>query len=262
MKKIRYFTAAAMSVCLWAANMVPAFAWESVSMETDFATGYIDEGEYENDNLVSIELDSPVVATLQPSQIRGGGSHYTIAWDTTTEEQKLLYLTSVTEPDNDALTWWVNSAYDDATKFQYLNGVTKTGTESSMWVIQSSIPLADKVSYFHTHRIRYNSPEVFQWWWTYVGNVLTTAQTTKTDAYNYESYLRVTTHTTDGLDVISYSEKNYYIATADLQACMDRGIVRTESYSYTWGGDDWSERTLYYLTVDPLQAGCKLWSLE
>ena len=91
MKKIRYFTAAAMSVCLWAANMVPAFAWESVSMETDFATGYIDEGEYENDNLVSIELDSPVVATLQPSQIRGGGSHYTIAWDTTTEEQKLIW---------------------------------------------------------------------------------------------------------------------------------------------------------------------------
>lgn len=43
---------------------------------------------------------------------------------------------------------------------------------------------------------------------------------------------------------------------------MARGIVRTESYSYTWGGDDWSERTLYYLTVDPLQAGCKLWSLE
>lgn len=33
MKKIRYFTAAAMSVCLWAVNMVPAFAWESVSME-------------------------------------------------------------------------------------------------------------------------------------------------------------------------------------------------------------------------------------
>lgn len=43
---------------------------------------------------------------------------------------------------------------------------------------------------------------------------------------------------------------------------MARGIVRTESYSYTWGGDDWSERTLYYLMVDPLQAGCKLWSLE
>lgn len=227
-----------------------------------FKDSYVDDGEWINDNRVYVDLDSPVIAMLSPSQILSTGATVSFAWDTATEQQKLTYLTSEDKPDNDALTWWVNSAYDEATKFQYLNGVSKTGTQSSLWVIQSGIPLADKVSYFRTHEIRYNSPDVIQWWWTYVGSLLTTDQTTKVDAYNYETYLRATTHSLRMVNVVEKGEEKYYIAAADLPACLANGSIYESISYYTMGDDIQREFSHYYLKGSPADTGCMLWSLQ
>ncbi len=209
---------------------LPASAAEGISAM--FRGSYVDDGEWINDNRVSVGLDSPVIAMLAPSQILSKGASVSFAWDTATDEQKLTYLTSEDKPDNDALTWWVNSSFEDAVKFQYLDGVSKTGTQSSMWVIQ--------------------------WWWTYVGSLLTTAQTTKTDAYNYETDLRSTTHSLHMVNVVEKGSEKYYIAAADLSACLANGSIR-ESVSYYTLGDDVQRKFFqYYLNVSPLDTGCML----
>lgn len=258
--RIKCAMLAAFAIAAALSNTQKVSAMEFVSAV--FRDDYVDDGERINDNRVSVDPDSPVVALLDPSQILTRGAIISFAWDTATEEQKLAYLTSEDEPDNDALTWWVASAYEDAVKFQYLNGVKKTGTQSSLWVIQSSFPLEDKVQYFRTHEIRYNSLEVIQWWWTYVGSLLTTDQTTKTDAYNYETYMRATTHKLSMVDVVQKGEEKYYIAAFDLQACLDNGSIYERVSYYTLGDDVQREFSQYYLSGSPADTGCVLWSLQ
>ena len=259
-KGMKLAVSAAFAAVMLVSGAVNVSAMEGVSAV--FKDNYVDDGEWINDNRVSVGLDSPVIAMLDPSQILSTGASVSFAWDTATDQQKLTYLTSEDKPDNDALTWWVNSAYDDATKFQYLNGVSKTGTQSSMWVIQSPLPLEDKVSYFHTHEIRHNSPEVIQWWWTYVGSLLTTDQTTKVDAYNYETYLRSTTHSLNMIDVVEKGEEKYYILSTDLQTCLANGTIYESVSYYTMGDDIQREFSRYYLKGSPADTGCMLWSLQ
>ena len=259
-KGVKVAASTFLAVALFLPGTVNVSAAEGISAV--FRDNYVDDGEWINDNRVSVGLDSPVIAMLSPDQILSTGASISFAWDTATDEPKLAYLTSMEKPDNDALTWWVNSSYDDAVKFQYLNGVSKTGTQSSMWVIQSSLPLADKVSYFRTHEIRYNSPEVIQWWWTYVGSLLTTALTTKVDAYNYETYLRATTHSLHMVNVVEKGSEKYYIAAADLPVCLANGSIYESVSYYTLGDDVQRKFSRYYLNGTPEAAGCMLWSLQ
>ncbi len=259
-KGMKLVVSAAFAAALFVSGTVNVSAMEGISAV--FKDSYVDDGEWINDNKVYVDLDSPVIAMLSPSQILSTGATVSFAWDTATEQQKLTYLTSEDKPDNDALTWWVNSAYGETTKFQYLNGVSKTGTQSSLWVIRSGLPLADKVSYFRTHEIRYNSPEVIQWWWTYVGSLLTTDQTTKVDAYNYETYLRATTHSLHMVNVVEKGEEKYYIAAADLPACLANGSIYESVSYYTMGDDVQREFSHYYLKGSPADTGCMLWSLQ
>ncbi len=259
-KGMKLVVSVAFAAALFVSGTVNVSAMEGISAV--FKDSYVDDGEWINDNKVYVDLDSPVIAMLSPSQILSTGATVSFAWDTATEQQKLTYLTSEDKPDNDALTWWVNSAYDETTKFQYLNGVSKTGTQSSLWVIRSGLPLADKVSYFRTHEIRYNSPEVIQWWWTYVGSLLTTDQTTKVDAYNYETYLRATTHSLHMVNVVEKGEEKYYIAAADLPACLANGSIYESVSYYTMGDDVQREFSHYYLKGSPADTGCMLWSLQ
>lgn len=258
MKKMKWAMLIAAAAVMFAGKGNTAYALDLAVGRGDFENNYFEDGEYVNDDYVDIPAGTPIAEVINNGEPWAGtvGMWISAKWSSLSEEQKLQYLVSTATPDNDALTWWVNMPYDDAIKFQYLNGVTKTGTESSTWLINSSIPMEQKVAYFRTHEIRFNSSQVFQWWWENVGSLLTMADTTVIDSHNYEFYRKAMTHKLDSVEIVEYGKEWYYIAAEELEKGLANGSIYGIPNYYVNGS------TEYFLKVAPKDSGCMLWRVR
>ena len=264
-KKWRIAVAALSAICMLGGSRMGVYAIDDMKKTDNY------DGEYKNDGVVDVWKENPLIEEIEanPSLVLGihgfsmsDNEGYIVNWDKPTEHQKLVYLAAEQEPDNDALTWWVGQNYDENLKFQYLNGIKKTGTESSVWVIGSGIPHEQKVAYFRTHDFRFNSKNVLQWWWDNVGSILTGGQTTVTDAYNYDWYMRAVTQGIDGVAYVRWGEEHgYYVATTDIMSGLANGTIGDKITYISWGGPSYPYHN-YYFICDPLKAGCMVWKCK
>lgn len=192
-------------------------------------------------------------------------------WRTLSGAQKIEYLVTMAalgeeelggiDVDADALEWWVNTSYDDMTKYNYLAGIPSTCTASSVWVICASIPQELKIRYFRQHDLRYNSPEVHRWWFDNVGNPLTTEETAWQDARNYEWYRRTSNNSTSTTEIVHVGDKRYYISKEDLDRAISEGKIEVEEWMhYMMDSPNGFVMNHYYAKSTDI--GCKLWSVN
>ncbi|MCI8453309.1 MAG: hypothetical protein HFE84_01645 [Lachnospiraceae bacterium] len=190
-------------------------------------------------------------------------STFNVPWDKQTDEENLQYLIdSGDAPGAEGLKWWVNSGFDDVTKLTYLNTIKNTGRDASLWVIGSALSLEEKSTYFRSHDLRGQGSDVLLWWFDNIGSKLTTEQTRKTDAHNYEWYTRSVLNTLEGVEVVTIGESRYYIAKADLDKNIAAGNITTKTKTVWWEGAPENAWTVYLYSAASVESlGCKLWNL-
>ena len=188
---------------------------------------------------------------------------FNVPWDKQTDAENLQYLlASGDAPGAEGLKWWVNSGFDDATKLAYLNTLKNVSRDTSLWVINSSLSPEQKSAYFRSHDLRGQGSDVLLWWYDNIGSKLTTGQTRKTDANNYEWYTRSVLNTLEGVEVVTIGEDRYYIAKADLDRNIAAGKIEVKTKTLWWEGAPESAWTAYFYSAASVESlGCKLWNL-
>lgn len=189
---------------------------------------------------------------------------FDVPWEKQTDAENLQYLISSGDnPGAKGLKWWVNSGFDDATKLAYLNTIKNVSRDASLWVINSPLSLEEKSTYFRSHDLRGQGSDVLQWWFENIGNKLTTGQTKKTDAYNYDWYTRSVLNTLEGVKVVTIGTDRYYIGKADLDRNVAAGKITVKTSQWLLdGAPPETAQTVYLYSAASVESlGCKLWNL-
>ncbi len=195
-----------------------------------------------------------------------------------TDEQKLQRLMEINtqwEFDADLIDWWIAFPCDDQMKYNYF--VTREDVVFSKttcnWVINNeNFTMEQKVAYIRSRDFWYSDClEILKWWYVNAGEPLSSYETTKLDASNYEQYMRMIyeekygKYNPDVIECVSTLDKSkrFYMSREDFNKALAEGMIQTKTIKFGIAGSTLSPTNLYYTSnYDAIAKKYKIWNTK